>query len=150
MNREKQYFVDVEQMLRGYSSPINVTEQIVSSALQKREQAIYEAVINTGISVDIDKEELIKALQYDRNQYERGYFAGFNNGLNVDKWISVEEGLPDQGVHVLATDGDFVGEFFINNRGKWERPNVNDYRKYEVFGIGWWMPLPEPPKGAEQ
>ena len=35
------------------------------------EGEIYKAVMNVGVNVD--KEELIKALQYDREQYQKGY-----------------------------------------------------------------------------
>ena len=28
--------------------------------------------------IDVDKDELIKALQYDRGQYEKGYINGYN------------------------------------------------------------------------
>ena len=35
------------------------------------EGEIYKAVMNVGVNVD--KEELIKALQYDRGQYQKGY-----------------------------------------------------------------------------
>ena len=48
-----------------YESPINTFYQQVQSQI---ENGIYEAIQNVGISVDRD--ELIKALQYDR---KRGY-----------------------------------------------------------------------------
>lgn len=35
------------------------------------ESEIYKAVMNVGVNVD--KEELVKALQYDREQYQKGY-----------------------------------------------------------------------------
>ena len=35
------------------------------------EGEIYKAVMNVGVNVD--KEELLKALQYDRGQYQKGY-----------------------------------------------------------------------------
>lgn len=39
----------------------------------QRENQVYQAIQNIG--VDVDKEELLKALSYDRNQYEKGYRA---------------------------------------------------------------------------
>lgn len=42
-------------------------------------------------------------------------------------WIPVTERLPKCGERVLATDGGFVGEFYINKCGQWQRYNVNDY-----------------------
>ena len=70
-----------------------------------------------------------------------------SNGVTVQKWISVDERLPEPGEHVLVTDGGFVGEFYINRRGQWQRCNVNNYFLLTALDILWWMPLPEPPKG---
>lgn len=38
------------------------------------------------------------------------------------EWISVEDRLPDPGVHVLVVNshGGFIWESFINARGKWD------------------------------
>lgn len=43
----------------------------------------YYAAIRAVESVDIhvDPEELLKALQYDRGQYQKGYDAGFADGF---------------------------------------------------------------------
>lgn len=62
------------------------------------------------------------------------------------RWIPVKERLPKCGERVLATDGGFVGEFYINKRGQWKRYNVNDYSLLMALDILWWMPLPEPQK----
>ena len=52
----------------SYQSPIELfTSQCCSSI----EDAIYKSVLNVGI--DVDKEELLKALKYDREQYQKGY-----------------------------------------------------------------------------
>lgn len=52
----------------SYESPIElITSQYCSSI----EDAIYQSVLKVGI--DVDKEELIKALEYDRGQYKKGY-----------------------------------------------------------------------------
>lgn len=51
-----------------YESPINV----ICGEMQIRlEDEILEAVKNIGFYVD--KDELVKALSYDRNQYSKGY-----------------------------------------------------------------------------
>ena len=38
-----------------------------------------------------------------------------------NEWVSVYDRLPEPGERVLATDCGFVGEFYINKRGKWQR-----------------------------
>ena len=63
------------------------------------------------------------------------------------RWIPVTERLPEPGERVLATDGGFVGELYINSFGQWQRYNVNHHSLLMALDILWWMPLPEPPKG---
>lgn len=67
------------------------------------------------------------------------------------RWIPVEERLPEPGERVLATDCGFVGEFYINKRGKWQRYNVNCSELLMALDILYWMPLPAPPaKGGDR
>ena len=55
-----------------YESPIDIVyKDIQMQAKEQADKQIYEAVQQCGISVD--KGELIKALRYDRGQYEKGY-----------------------------------------------------------------------------
>ena len=70
-----------------------------------------------------------------------------DNGVTMRGWIPVTERLPEYGERVLATDGGFVGELYVNSRGQWQRYNVNDHSLLMALDILWWMPLPEPPKG---
>ena len=65
------------------------------------------------------------------------------------RWIPVAERMPECGKRVLATDGGFVGEFYINKRGQWQRYNVNDYSLLMALDILFWMPIPEPQKEDE-
>lgn len=62
----------------GYQSPI---QQIVDDMSLKMENNVYTAVQNVGIYVD--KEELIKALSYDRGQYEKGYADGYSAAMET-------------------------------------------------------------------
>ena len=55
-----------------YESPLTVVESIASQITkQEEDRAFYE--IKQAVGYDIDKQEFIKALQYDRNQYQKGY-----------------------------------------------------------------------------
>ena len=54
-----------------YKSPIEI---IYGQMQTNMEDNIYEAI--QKYNVNVDKDELIKALQYDRNQYEVGYQDG--------------------------------------------------------------------------
>lgn len=64
----------------------------------------------------------------------------------MNEWISVKERLPEAGERVLATDGYFVGEFFLNMRGQWLRYDISGCLLVASLDILYWMPLPEPPK----
>jgi hypothetical protein len=55
----------------SYESPI----QIIQGQLRlEQENGVYKAVLDAGVIVD--KDELLKALKYDRGQYEEGYRDG--------------------------------------------------------------------------
>lgn len=43
---------------------------------EEMDKSIVKAVCNVG--VECDKEELVKALHYDRQQYQKGYEDGYN------------------------------------------------------------------------
>lgn len=51
-----------------YSSPI---ELIYKDAQYRMEKDIFYAI--QKVDINVNKDELIKALAYDRNQYEKGY-----------------------------------------------------------------------------
>ena len=63
-----------------YESPINMEyEDPVYAVQMELESNVLLAVQKVHISVDRD--ELIRALQYDRQQYDKGYADGFAAGL---------------------------------------------------------------------
>ena len=66
-----------------------------------------------------------------------------------NEWVNVDEKLPEPGERVLATDCGFVGEFYINERGQWQRYNVNCHALLMALDILYWMPLPKSPKEDE-
>ena len=57
-----------------YESPIDV---LYSDIETKLEDGILKAVQDVGITVD--KQELLKALQYDRDSYRKGFQDGARN-----------------------------------------------------------------------
>lgn len=65
----------------SYESPIEITHKLTKMELEKRiEGDILRAVYSYGI--DVNKEELIRALQYDRGQYYKGYEDGYRDGAS--------------------------------------------------------------------
>lgn len=57
-----------------YKAPIEIVEDIRNKYLKQREEWIVSAVISCGINVD--KERLLHALEYDKYAYESGYSEG--------------------------------------------------------------------------
>lgn len=69
-----------------YESPIELFYQETAPKISEGiDSLICEAVLNVGVNVD--KEELLKALQYDRGQYEKGYADGIARAHG--EWIEV-------------------------------------------------------------
>ena len=61
-----------------YESPIKViVEEVYAQTLKQQENDIWKAIQKYDINVD--KEELVMALQYDRHQYEKGYEDGIRD-----------------------------------------------------------------------
>ena len=58
----------VRGWIKMYKSPIDT---VISDIVTGEENAVMRAVVKCGINVD--KDELVKALAYDRGQYEKGY-----------------------------------------------------------------------------
>ena len=69
---------DLEQVdsLYNYQSPI---EMIATEMRTKYENDCVSICQNYGFNVD--KDELAKALAYDRNQYDKGFKDGYNQAL---------------------------------------------------------------------
>ena len=63
-----------------YESPIKI---ITGQIKTNYEDAIYSAVQYVGINVD--REELLKALEYDRGQFEEGFREGEKHTLRQIK-----------------------------------------------------------------
>lgn len=127
-----------------YKSPIellitNIENQIV----KKQDEQIYQAVMH--YIPNVDKEELLRALQYDRGQYEKGYADG---KANAQKWIHVTDRLPEMHTKVLCCGTR--GGRFIAELSSWGDENHLYWTKRDGKGcseVVYWMPLPETPMG---
>ena len=140
----------IEEILSGgYKSPIEI---ITGQMRSEVDNGIYKAV--QGYGVNVDKEELIRALQYDRGQYEKGYADGLRH--RESEWISVEERLPDNHRSVLvACEGLTIGGYApiaigSYGGGFWSLADADGTKyltKYMRCIVTHWMPLPPAPKG---
>ena len=65
------------EVMDRWKSPIDIeffTQEFSMKILDDETGAVVKACMDMGIN--IDKDELLKALRYDRRQYEKGYFDG--------------------------------------------------------------------------
>lgn len=77
-----------------YESPIEkIYGEIETQIIQHDEEMIMKAV--RQVNINVDKKELIKALQYDRNQYTKGYMDGQLRVLEDIKKIMDENKYPE-------------------------------------------------------
>ena len=82
-----------------YESPIDIIYGEIETRL---EGEVLKATQRVGVNVN--KEELLKALQYDRGQYLKGY----KDGMNAGGWIPCSERLPEDGKNCLITYISFL------------------------------------------
>lgn len=80
-----------------YESPIKMTwsepdfiqteTQKIAEEITKQREDYITYTINQTMGCVVDKEELIKAMNYDREQYEKGYQEGYLDGVRDGKQI---------------------------------------------------------------
>lgn len=66
----------------GYESPVDIYVRHMVTDLQEKRDGEICAQIEEQIGVHVNKDEMIKALAYDRNQYEEGYRKGYAIGFS--------------------------------------------------------------------
>ena len=112
-----------------YKSPIEkIYDELQTQMVQEDENMVMKAVRKVGVNVD--KYELIKALQYDRNQYTKGYEDGKNEILNKIKAEIMD---------TLYVDSLIFGELIDFKNGKIDADDVieefNRVTRMEVLRI---------------
>ena len=92
-----------------YESPITLVEQKLHTAISEKRDDYILATIEKTLDCEVDKEELIKALNYDRNQYEKGFRDGCNE---MDKVYIVIE---DTGFCTEGKEDEYISIIDINS-----------------------------------
>lgn len=70
----------------------SIIEQVCSDIQTQYENDMVNVVQSYGFNVD--KEELEKALAYDRGQYEKGFADGVMESIQHGHWITHNDGDP--------------------------------------------------------
>ena len=87
-----------------YESPIKI---ITGKMVTQFDDEIYSAVQNVGINVD--REELLKALEYDRGQYKKGY----NDA--IDDFAEELKSILPIAVHQDCSEIDYAVDYALYN-----------------------------------
>ena len=92
----------------GYESPI---QAFIGEMRIEHERTLESETIKAvrAIDVTVDKEELIKALQYDRRQYEEGFHRGYSAGYDRKAFDLAEEIFAEIETKILANTSDVSG-----------------------------------------
>lgn len=126
--------------MKMYESPIDL---IVGEMQLNYENEIVKAVQQCG--VNCNKEELIKALQYDRNQYEKGYA----DAKAEMQWIPCSERLPNVRQWVLCQCRVGIMDVLrLTADGRWYKhyPRTEYMSSFVVA----WQPLPKAYEGRTE
>lgn len=88
----------------GWQSPVAILTDQLCEQYEKAVEDRIMCEIRGDLRVDVDKDELMRALEYDRNQYEEGYrngrLKGYCDGYNdaiekvkqvMERWIRGDE-----------------------------------------------------------
>ncbi len=107
-----------------YEPPIELTyvDELKTQINEFTEGVVMEAVTKVGVYVD--KDELIKAINNERNQYEKGYRDGMSDAVFV--WHPCSDGEPKTNGTYLVT--------FLSESGRYAD-------MIEVIGIAYWTGL---------
>lgn len=75
---------------KDYESPITVQMKMIAQQIEEQRENNLTLKISEQMGVNIDKDELKRALAYDRDQYRRGYEDGWRaRSKDVPHWIPV-------------------------------------------------------------
>lgn len=135
-----------------YESPIaGIIGEIQTKIMEAQDDYIMQVVHDFG--VEVNKEELIKALNYDRNQYEKGYA----DAKAETQWIPCSERLPEkEGWYITTIESEktrkrrietdlFAVDIAISHGTTPYKFCKHGYRQKTIA----WMPFPEPYKGEQ-
>lgn len=77
----------------SYESPIELLEMDICSQLGEIVDNAITCEISRQLAISINKDELLKALSYDRGQYYKGYSDGKSSGYNIGECVGYILGL---------------------------------------------------------
>lgn len=148
-----------------YEPPIEIMVKDVCQDIGKKTDDAIMLEITRQFDVNVNKEELIKALKYDRGQYEKGFADG-----SKPLWFPVTVGMPSEHdtmfakyygterwnkymfrkrsdkveVTVELDDGTRYTDASRTHDGKWDIEEKHGFVHKKVVA---WKPMSEPWRG---
>lgn len=105
-----------------YKSPIqaNYAEPIYEQIRDAFDNEVFKAV--QAVNIEVDKDELIKALKYDRGQYEKGYWDG--RAYKSPAYTNADR--------IRAMTDEELAEFLLWVEWNTAKPYWSDWLKQEI------------------
>lgn len=124
-----------------YENPIaGIIGEIQTKIMEAQDDYVMQVVHDFG--VEVNKEELIKALNYDRNQYEKGYA----DAKAEQRWIPVSERPPEEDGKYLVTAKPTYNHEKQIELAYWQFGKWSGFNQSEILA---WKHPPKPYKGEE-
>lgn len=133
-----------------YEPPVKLFEQPMQAIMEARENAIF-AQIQANFHVEVDKDELVRALQYDRDQYDKGYKDGKADAAfgECGGWVSSYERLPEKsGIYLVINEGGHYAAYNYSAKNKAFNSFDSHSDHDHDIRCPYWMPMPTPPEGV--
>lgn len=132
----------------GWESPVNVFSHEIFNSIKEDVDGAIIVEIERQLGVEINKDELIKAMNYDRDQYNKGYQDGLKS--NAPRWIPCKERMPEDRQFVLFCDidGNIMIGYHVNGRSDTHFIEKESWE--DIKNVRAWMPLPEPYKEEDE
>ncbi len=108
-----------------YQSPIEVyIEQALNNITEQRDKEIC-SYITEKMSIQVNREELIHALRYDKYQYDKGYNEGKKEALELYKQALLNTEFLKYNYGIDSIDAHFISSFdpmYV----------ISDYREWKM------------------
>lgn len=106
-----------------YESPLTLAvKEMAEQTVKQLDEATFKAVYS--VMPTVDKDELIRALRYDRGQYDKGYADGRRDAM--DELVRCK----DCKHCVLTVDGEYNPEDIVCDWWATDGVKANDFCSY--------------------
>ncbi len=115
-----------------YESPIQTMMSDISEQIVKEQEDQFMYQFRQAIGYNIDKDELIKALQYDRDQYQKGYADALAESITKNDLVDYRRAFKIacdllSGSVLYGIDSDKIFELMMDKDGVVSNGSYEEY-----------------------